>query len=84
MKQTVQPFRVTVIRNGKRWTFDVRGTHDMLYRLCERIDNGTGRWGEQLGPLYYDGNMPRNGEPTQYDDRDAADYIGGEPVLVQA
>jgi hypothetical protein len=82
-RPAILPFRVTVTRNGKTYQFDVRGTHDMLYRLCDRIDDGRGRWGEEVGPLYYEHNVPRNGEPTQYDDRADSDYIGGELVLVQ-
>jgi hypothetical protein len=67
--QAIQPFIVTVTRNGRVWNINVRGTHDMLYRLCERIDQGRGKWGEEFGPLHYKNNTPRNGEPTTYDDR---------------
>lgn len=70
-RPAIQPFTVTVVRNGQTYTFDVRGTHDMMHRLCERIDNGEGRWGREYGPLYYTSEgVPVNGdEPTQYDDR---------------
>ena len=68
-KLHVMPFTVTVVRGNRTYKFDVRGTHDTLYRLCQRIDDGQGRWGREFGPMYYDHNMPRNGEPTEYDDR---------------
>lgn len=69
-KLRVHPFTVTVERNGQRYTFPIRGTHDMAYRLCERIDIGRpDPYGQTYGPLYYTGNAPRNGVPTTYDDR---------------
>lgn len=70
----IRPFTVTVVRNSYTWQFDVRGTHDMVYRLCERIDDGRDCGnGRAFGPLYFDAcNRPRNGQPTQYDERAGA------------